>query len=85
MLAFTQRFATGAGAEAGGSPFAALSPCERQVLALIADGLSNTEVAERLAISEKTARNHASNVFDKVGVWSRAQAIVFARERGVKA
>ncbi len=68
----------------GGSPFAALSPRERQVLALIADGLSNTEVAERLAISEKTARNHASNVFDKLGVWSRAQAIVFARERGFK-
>jgi DNA-binding NarL/FixJ family response regulator len=33
-------------------------------------------------ISEKTVRNHASNVFDKLGVWSRAQAIVFAREHG---
>lgn len=85
VLAFTQRSATGAEAAAGGSPFAALSPRERQVLALIADGLSNTEVAERLAISEKTARNHASNVFDKLGVWSRAQAIVFARERGFRA
>lgn len=74
--------AAGDGAGAGGAAFASLSPRERQVLALIADGLSNTEVAERLTISEKTARNHASNVFDKLGVWSRAQAIVFARERG---
>jgi pimeloyl-ACP methyl ester carboxylesterase/DNA-binding CsgD family transcriptional regulator len=66
----------------GGQPFAELSSRERQVLALMADGLSNTEIAERLSISEKTVRNHASNVFDKLGVWSRAQAIVFARERG---
>jgi pimeloyl-ACP methyl ester carboxylesterase/DNA-binding CsgD family transcriptional regulator len=64
------------------SVFAALSTRERQVLALMAEGLSNTEIAERLTISEKTVRNHASNVFDKLGVWSRAQAIVFARERG---
>ena len=64
------------------SVFAALSPRERQVLALMYDGLSNMDIAERLEISEKTVRNHASNVFDKLGVWSRAQAIVFAREHG---
>jgi DNA-binding NarL/FixJ family response regulator len=64
------------------SPFAALSARERQVLSLMSEGLSNTDIAERLAISEKTVRNHASNVFDKLGVWSRAQAIVFARDRG---
>jgi DNA-binding CsgD family transcriptional regulator len=51
---------------------------------LMADGLSNADIAERLDISEKTVRNHASNVFDKLGVWSRAQAIVFARDRGFK-
>jgi pimeloyl-ACP methyl ester carboxylesterase/DNA-binding CsgD family transcriptional regulator len=62
------------------SVFAALSVREREVLALIADGLSNSEVADRLRISEKTVRNHASNIFDKLGVWSRAQAIVFARD-----
>jgi pimeloyl-ACP methyl ester carboxylesterase/DNA-binding CsgD family transcriptional regulator len=60
--------------------FAALSTRERQVLALMAEGFSNIEIAERLEISEKTVRNHASNVFDKLGVWSRAQAIVFARD-----
>lgn len=62
--------------------FAALSGRERQVLALMAEGLSNNGIAERLNISEKTVRNHASNVFDKLGVWSRAQAIVFARDKG---
>jgi DNA-binding NarL/FixJ family response regulator len=64
------------------SAFAALSGRERQVLTSMAEGLSNAEIAERLAISEKTVRNHASKIFDKLGVWSRAQAIVFARDRG---
>jgi DNA-binding CsgD family transcriptional regulator len=67
-------------ATAGGSAFAALSPREREVLALITDGLSNADIAKRMRISEKTVRNHASNLFDKLGVWSRAQAIVFARD-----
>ena len=62
--------------------FAALSGRERQVLTLMTEGLGNAEIAERLQISEKTVRNHASNIFDKLGVWSRAQAIVFARDHG---
>jgi pimeloyl-ACP methyl ester carboxylesterase/DNA-binding CsgD family transcriptional regulator len=61
--------------------FASLSPRERAILALIAEGLSNAAVGERLSLSEKTVRNHVSNLFDKLGVWSRAQAIVFARDR----
>jgi len=65
--------------------FAALSPREREVLVLMAEGLSNTGIATRLNISEKTARNHASNVFDKLGVRSRSQAIVFARDHGFSA
>jgi pimeloyl-ACP methyl ester carboxylesterase/DNA-binding CsgD family transcriptional regulator len=64
--------------------FASLSEREREVLALIADGLSNTDIAARLDISEKTVRNHTSNLFDKLGVWSRAQAIVFARDHGFR-
>jgi DNA-binding NarL/FixJ family response regulator len=71
-----------AGETSSDAAFAALSARERQVLALMADGLSNAEIAGRLTISEKTVRNHASNLFDKLGVWSRAQAIVFARDRG---
>ena len=67
---------------AEGAAFAALSPREHDVLVLITEGLGNAEIAERLGISEKTVRNHVSNVFDKLGVWSRAQAIVFARDRG---
>ncbi|MDH4260771.1 MAG: alpha/beta fold hydrolase [Gammaproteobacteria bacterium] len=67
---------------AGAAVFAALSTRERQVLALMGEGLSNADIASRLHISEKTVRNHASNIFDKLGVWSRTQAIVFARDRG---
>jgi pimeloyl-ACP methyl ester carboxylesterase/DNA-binding CsgD family transcriptional regulator len=61
--------------------FDALSPREREVLALISEGLGNADIGERLNISEKTVRNHVSNLFDKLGVWTRAQAIVFARDR----
>jgi DNA-binding CsgD family transcriptional regulator/pimeloyl-ACP methyl ester carboxylesterase len=65
--------------------FASLSPREREVLALITEGLGNAQIAERLSISEKTVRNHVSNLFDKLGVWTRAQAMVFANERGFRA
>jgi pimeloyl-ACP methyl ester carboxylesterase/DNA-binding CsgD family transcriptional regulator len=68
----------------GAAVFAALSAREREVLALIGDGLSNADIAARLSISDKTVRNHASNIFDKLGVWSRAQAIVFARDHGFR-
>jgi pimeloyl-ACP methyl ester carboxylesterase/DNA-binding CsgD family transcriptional regulator len=61
--------------------FASLSPRERTVLTLLTEGLSNASIAERLSLSEKTVRNHISNLFDKLGVWSRAEAIVFARDR----
>ena len=64
--------------------FALLSPREREVLALITKGLGNAEIAERLSISEKTVRNHVSNLFDKLGVWTRAQAMVFANDRGFR-
>jgi pimeloyl-ACP methyl ester carboxylesterase/DNA-binding CsgD family transcriptional regulator len=66
------------------SAFVALSPREREVLALIKEGLGNAQIAERLSISEKTVRNHVSNLFDKLGVWTRAQAIVFAIDRGFR-
>jgi pimeloyl-ACP methyl ester carboxylesterase/DNA-binding CsgD family transcriptional regulator len=62
--------------------FGSLSPREREVLALITEGLGNAEIAARLSISEKTVRNHVSNMFDKLGVWTRAQAIVFAHDHG---
>src|ERR1051325_8380537 len=63
---------TGAGATAPDT-FAALSPREREVLALISEGLDNAQIGARLAISEKTVRNHISNVYDKLGVWNRSE------------
>ncbi|HSE98118.1 MAG TPA: alpha/beta fold hydrolase, partial [Blastocatellia bacterium] len=64
--------------------FASLAPREREVLGLMTEGLGNAQIAERLSISEKTVRNHVSNLFDKLGVWTRAQAIVFAHDRGFR-
>lgn len=70
------------GATVGEDPaFAALTRREREVLSLITEGIGNALIAERLTISEKTVRNHVSNIFDKLGVWTRAQAIVFAHDR----
>ena len=71
------------GATRGEDPaFASLSSREREVLSLMSEGLGNAQIAGRLSISEKTVRNHVSNIFDKLGVWTRAQAIVFALDRG---
>ncbi len=52
---------------------------QHAVLALLAEGLSNHEIAERLDIGEKTVRNHVSIILDKLGVHSRARAIVLAQ------
>ncbi len=60
--------------------FAELSRRERQILSLLSEGLGNAAIADRLFISNKTVRNHLSHLFDKLGVCSRAQAIVFARD-----
>jgi pimeloyl-ACP methyl ester carboxylesterase/DNA-binding CsgD family transcriptional regulator len=62
--------------------FADLTRREHEVLDRVARGLDNAAIAENLAISVKTVRNHVSNIFDKLGVNNRAQAIVEAREAG---
>jgi DNA-binding NarL/FixJ family response regulator len=62
--------------------FTELSPRERQVLDLIAEGLDNHQIAGRLFLSEKTVRNHINSIFGKLEVPNRAQAIVRAREAG---
>jgi DNA-binding NarL/FixJ family response regulator len=58
----------------------ALTDREREVLALVARGLSNKAIAERLAITERTARTHVSNILGKLGLASRTQAALYAVE-----
>lgn len=60
----------------------ALSRRELEVLRMVAEGLSNREIGERLHISEKTARNHISNIFLKIGVTDRTQAALYAVQQG---
>lgn len=62
---------------------AELTERESRVLALVAAGLSNAEIGGKLFISEKTVRNHLTRIFDKLGVHSRARAIVLARDAGL--
>jgi DNA-binding NarL/FixJ family response regulator len=64
--------------------FPQLTDRERMVLARIAAGLENAEIAAELGVSTKTVRNHASNIFAKLQVAHRAQAIVLAREAGLE-
>src|SRR5205823_4952942 len=63
--------------------FPELTEREREILTVIAQGQSNTEIAGRLGLSQKTVRNHVSNIFNKLQVADRAQAIVRAREAGL--
>ena len=63
--------------------FPELSVREREVLELVARGLSNQQIVDRLVISPKTVRNHVSNIFSKLRVRDRAAAIVRAREAGM--
>lgn len=64
-------------------PFAGLTDREREVLQLLAQGRTNAQIAQALCLSTKTIRNHMSNVFAKLQVSDRAQAIIRAREAGL--
>jgi DNA-binding NarL/FixJ family response regulator len=64
--------------------FPELTDRERIVLGRIAEGMDNAEIARSLGLSVKTVRNHASNIFAKLQVAHRAQAIVLAREAGIE-
>lgn len=68
-----------------GPVFSDLTPREREILELVAHGLDNWQIGARLSLSEKTVRNNVSRIFDKLGVHTRAQAIVQARDAGFAA
>ena len=65
--------------------FTDLSDRELDVLRLIADGLSNAEIADKLIISEKTVKGHVSNILGKLHIMDRTQAAVFAWQQGLVA
>ncbi len=64
-------------------PFPSLTDREREVLDLVARGLTNAAIAQRLFLSDKTVRNHVSNVFAKLHVAGRAEAVARARDAGL--
>jgi DNA-binding NarL/FixJ family response regulator len=65
------------------SIFPELTEREHEILALVAQRLTNQEIAERLVLSAKTVRNHVSNIFAKLHVANRAEAIIRARDAGL--
>jgi DNA-binding CsgD family transcriptional regulator len=84
--------ARGAGANTAGQPFEPdekrreelrITPRELEILNLIAQGMSNREIAERLFVSENTVKTHSSRVFDKLGAKRRTQAVQIGKELGL--
>ncbi|MGA7673375.1 MAG: helix-turn-helix transcriptional regulator, partial [Nitrolancea sp.] len=60
-----------------------LSAREVEVLRLVAEGLTDNEIAEQLFISRRTVTSHMTSIFNKLGVGARAAAAVWAKERGI--
>ena len=65
------------------SPLSALTPREEEVLRLLAQGLSNIQIARSLHLAEQTVRNYTSRIYEKLGISSRAEAVVWSHENGL--
>lgn len=81
MMSFFQTMRPAA--EATANLFPELSERERTILALVSQGMKNAEIAEHLVLSEKTVRNHVSNILSKLQVSDRTQAVIRARDAGL--
>jgi DNA-binding NarL/FixJ family response regulator len=68
---------------AADAPFPDLTPREREILELLAQGLTNTAIAEKLGLSPKTIRNQVSNIFSKLQVATRSEAVIKAHQAGL--
>jgi DNA-binding NarL/FixJ family response regulator len=60
-----------------------LTPREVEILKLVAIGLANKQIAYRLQVSEKTVRNHISNIYEKLGIQGRSHAVIYAAKKGL--
>ena len=65
------------------NPFTGLSEREQEVLHMLAEGLSNKEIAEKLVLSDKTVKGHVSNILGKLHLADRTQAAVYAWREGM--
>jgi len=72
-----------AGRDAGGAVLPELTQRENEILVLVAQGLSNGEIAGELFLAEQTVKTHVSRIFTKLGLRDRAQAVILAYERGL--
>jgi DNA-binding NarL/FixJ family response regulator len=71
-------------AKSAPDPLAGISPREREVLALLLDGLPNKLIARRLEISEKTVKSHLTSIFRAIGVTDRVQAVLWVERQGLR-
>ncbi|HWP41952.1 MAG TPA: response regulator transcription factor, partial [Blastocatellia bacterium] len=65
------------------SKIASLTEREREVVALVGEGLKNKQIADRLFISETTVRHHLTSIFDKLGVSDRVELLIYAYRHGL--